>query len=488
MIKISACVIVKNEEKCIGRWLDSVAGFADEIIVVDTGSEDKTVELVKNHVCNVNLYNFAWKGDFSAAKNYALTKAKGNWIVFLDADEYFSASSVVKLRSIVARLNPDIRICGVMCRLVNIDTEQNDKFIGATVQVRIFRNTHRLRYQGKVHEALTIPKGKSVELVKELEIIHTGYNSGIVRKKLERNLNLLKEKIRENNGIVAPRDYRYLMDCYYGLEEYDRALEYAELALHKAEEVKDTKDHIYMIKVSACLFGKKTYSVVTAAFDEAIKACPQVADFLVMKGIYLYEQKNYLEAEQAIREGILQHDKYQLSPASVADNFERFLPNAYMVLGDIMDMKGNRVEAEHFFVQGLEKYPYQVCMLRKLVVNLYADGLSDDDIIVFLNHIYDKKKDGRFLTDSLKGALSGKVYLYYLRQCDTQNLDDEIESYMAAKRYDAVCILMSERLDWLYKRGIKAAIALNLPEDNVLQVFLPERYRQQWQEEVRHNG
>ncbi len=487
MIKITACVIVKNEEKCIGRWLDCVANFADEIIVVDTGSEDRTVELVKAHRGKAKLYSFAWTGDFSAAKNYALAQATGNWIVFLDADEYFSAASVANLRNILTGLHPDNRICGVMCRLVNIDTEQNDKFIGATVQVRIFRNIPRLRYYGKVHEALTIPKGKSVELVKELEIIHTGYTASIIRKKIERNLQLLQEKIQENGGQITPRDYRYLMDCYYGLGEYDKSLEYASQAIEQAEAIKDAKDHIYMIKVSSCLFGKKDYAMVVAAFDEAIEACPQVADFLVMKGLYLHDQKNYLEAENCIQAGLQVSAQYQLTPDGVANNLERFLPNAYMVLGFIRNLQGKRAEAEQYFIKGLEIYSYQPRMLRELVRNLQADGLLADDIIVVLNHLYDKHKDARFLADSLRESQGGNVYLYYLHQCTEKNFADEVGSYMAAGRYDAAAVALAGRLEWLYQKGIKAALALQLPLDATLQVVLPEPYRRMWEEEVVRN-
>ena len=89
MPKISACVIVKNEEKNLPRWLDSVKRIAEEIVVVDTGSADATVTIAK--AAGAKVYHFAWIDDFAAAKNFALEKATGAWVVFPDADEYFSA-------------------------------------------------------------------------------------------------------------------------------------------------------------------------------------------------------------------------------------------------------------------------------------------------------------------------------------------------------------------------------------------------------------
>ena len=100
-MKISACVIVKNEEKNIQQWLSCMKDIADEMIVVDTGSGDRTVELAK--AGGARVYHFKWRNDFSAAKNYALDRATGDWIFFLDADEYFSESTRKRIRSLLER-------------------------------------------------------------------------------------------------------------------------------------------------------------------------------------------------------------------------------------------------------------------------------------------------------------------------------------------------------------------------------------------------
>src|SRR5690606_33121747 len=79
-------MIVRNEEKVIGRCLSSVVHLVDEVVIVDTGSTDKTKEIINDFTSNI--YNFEWINDFSAARNYAASKATGEWIVVLDADEY----------------------------------------------------------------------------------------------------------------------------------------------------------------------------------------------------------------------------------------------------------------------------------------------------------------------------------------------------------------------------------------------------------------
>ena len=86
--RISQCMIVKNEEKNIEKALSWGKGVVSEQIVVDTGSTDRTVELAEK--MGAKVYHFEWIDDFSAAKNFAISKAKYEWIALLDADEYFS--------------------------------------------------------------------------------------------------------------------------------------------------------------------------------------------------------------------------------------------------------------------------------------------------------------------------------------------------------------------------------------------------------------
>lgn len=94
-LRLSQCMIVKNEEKNIQRALSWGKEFMWEQIVVDTGSTDRTAELAKE--MGAKVFVFPWINDFSAAKNYAIEQASGDWIAFLDADEYFSPEDAKKL-------------------------------------------------------------------------------------------------------------------------------------------------------------------------------------------------------------------------------------------------------------------------------------------------------------------------------------------------------------------------------------------------------
>ena len=108
MITISLCMIVKNEEKILARCLDSVAMLADEIIIVDTGSTDATKEIAGRYTEHV--YDFQWIDDFSAARNFAFSKASMEYIYSADADEVLSAENREKFRLLKETLLPEIEI------------------------------------------------------------------------------------------------------------------------------------------------------------------------------------------------------------------------------------------------------------------------------------------------------------------------------------------------------------------------------------------
>ena len=152
MIKVSACVIVKNEAKNLPRWLENMQAIADELVVVDTGSTDNTADLAR--AAGARVISYAWRDDFAAAKNCALDAAQGEWILFLDADEYFSPRSLPRVREYIRKYQHQPQVVGFICRLINIDSDRQDYFLNETCQARVFRNLPTLRYRGRVHEGL----------------------------------------------------------------------------------------------------------------------------------------------------------------------------------------------------------------------------------------------------------------------------------------------------------------------------------------------
>ncbi|HVM59858.1 MAG TPA: glycosyltransferase [Verrucomicrobiae bacterium] len=207
--RLTVCLIAKNEEKFLDRCLASVRGFADQIVVVDTGSTDRTVEIAKEH--GAEVHSFAWCDDFSAARNAALEYARGDWVLMLDADEELSAEGREVLRQEMQAENV------LACRLRIIDVGREDE--GCSYVPRLFRNAPGLFYVGRIHEQVF----SSVEVRRKqwgLEnrlsaatLIHHGYTHEVVvgRDKRARNLRLLEQAIQE-----MPDEPNLLMN--YGME------------------------------------------------------------------------------------------------------------------------------------------------------------------------------------------------------------------------------------------------------------------------------
>ena len=175
--KISQCMIVKNEEANIERALSWGKGVVSEQIVVDTGSTDRTVEIAER--MGAKIYHFEWIDDFAAAKNFAISKAKYEWIALLDADEYFLEEDAKKLLFYVRQLqNKDYD--AILSSWVHLNNENQVMAVGT--QSRVFRNRPGLRYVGRVHETIMAVDGsnfKFVDGVNELAIYHLGYGKSV---------------------------------------------------------------------------------------------------------------------------------------------------------------------------------------------------------------------------------------------------------------------------------------------------------------------
>ncbi len=214
MAKISLCMIVRDEEALLGGCLASVRGAVDEVIVVDTGSRDGTKRVAQE--AGARVYDFAWCNDFAKARNESLRRARGEWVLVLDADERLAPGSAARLRHLVHRAKFDLG----MLRLhdaTRLDASAEDVLSGrareAEVQLvpRLLRNTDGLAYVDPVHENVT-PwlKRRGMRMVAvEVDIIHLGATLEIVvaKGKIERNVRLLETRIERNQADVEAYGY-----------------------------------------------------------------------------------------------------------------------------------------------------------------------------------------------------------------------------------------------------------------------------------------
>lgn len=162
---ISACLIVKNEEQFLEDTLNSIKDLVDEIIVVDTGSTDNTVRIAKNFTEKV--FSFTWKSDFSAARNFSLKKATGDWILAIDGDEVISKKDHVIIRKIIdAEKFPAVSIVQrnytgktQQPLFKEADERYNEEARGfpgyiPVEVIRLFKNNRGITFLGFIHESV----------------------------------------------------------------------------------------------------------------------------------------------------------------------------------------------------------------------------------------------------------------------------------------------------------------------------------------------
>ena len=313
-MKISACIIAKNESGNIEQCIRSLKKQVDEIILVDTGSSDPTVLIAKS--CGAVVFHYQWNNDFAAARNFAIMQATGDWIVFLDADEYLVLQPNTNLHDRLQCVEREYN--AILTKLINIDVDQQNKKLDFFYTIRIFRHRSGLRYQGKIHEQLYEETGEAVNAIEirdEIIIYHTGYSMNRLVEKSKRNIIMLKRELTKGN--VNYLNYRHLAECYTNLEDYQQALVY----LRKAQSMPETKTtyasrfyQIYLVALRECQL-KNTVEFFEI-LRKAIIDCPDLPDFHAEYAALLYNKGEYMNALDELKLAIKLNNHYTGSEPS----------------------------------------------------------------------------------------------------------------------------------------------------------------------------
>lgn len=207
---LSLCMIVKNEEKFLPSCLHSVRDCVDEMIVVDTGSTDRTIEIAESF--GAVVYHHPWENDFSKHRNQSIGYAKGDWIFWLDADETLESGGGEVIRKAVAQDKIDSLLVTMVCYFANRARESWNN------TVKVFRNRVGIHFEGAVHNQVT---GCKVTGFCPTKIYHYGYDTDhkTVRRKFDRTSTLLKKAIRDD-----PHNFRH---------RHDLAVSYASVGLYR---------------------------------------------------------------------------------------------------------------------------------------------------------------------------------------------------------------------------------------------------------------
>lgn len=289
---ISLCMIVRNEEKHLSECLASAAPHVDEIIVVDTGSTDRTIEIAQSH--GARIYHFKWVQDFALARNESLRHATGDWILQLDADERLDLAT----RS--NGLRKTIRTPGVTAFAVPIRShlmEQGKPTYSVNYNYRLFKRLPEIRFEREVHESIefSLERTAAKTAYADFVIEHIGYNIDTeeIQKKLARNLEILKTCLQKDPG--SPYILYYLANTYRVLGRFDEAIEIFEQSI-ECKNLNSTLLAMIYNAMNLIHFGRSNYALTIETANKSLKAVPAQNTARYFIGASYYNMKQYKEA------------------------------------------------------------------------------------------------------------------------------------------------------------------------------------------------
>lgn len=407
-MKISSVYIIKNEEKNIEKSIQSIKNICDEIIIVDTGSTDNSIQICKDLGCKV--YNYKWENDFSKARNYAISLCSNEIIIFLDADEFFTKPLGREDKNMIEEyFNKDIDVVGIF--ETDIDKTTGEQHC-THYAYKIIKNN--LKYKGTIHEyVFNESRELKAHLTNEMQLLHTGYSADVSRSKVERNLEIL-ELIKNKSTM----DYFYLGRENLSLGNYEEADKNLDLFFSAEDCEKVVKSnniaylaYIYKLNVMEKLTKKYSEEDILQHLLKAKSKISHIPEIYFCLGIY-YFGKDFKKSLEYFNECIKKNEEFDGKYFEL-NNFLGYQDKIYYYKAKILLYMDKRNEA-------IQK-AIVACMLNKknknnlgLLLHL-LNRQKNKENIELLNRIYkpNSKEDYEFLITALENTNLYSEFLAY---------------------------------------------------------------------------
>lgn len=305
-------MIVKNESEVLSRVLDGIKDVVDEIVIVDTGSTDSTVEIARRYTDKV--YTFDWINDFSAARNFALSKVTTDYWIWLDADDIVPTDTAAAIKRL---MNKKTLVADIVMMPYVAAMDEDGKPTFSYYRERILRNTPRNRWQGAVHEAVEL-NGNVATLNKP--IIHakpTGRINGT------RNLDIYEGLIASGRMLTPRERYYYARELFYNGRIDDAARELGMFIGDDGGFAANKADACLMLSDCYSILGDKQSAMQAALYRLAFttpdgEGCCKVGSLFFEHGDYKSAAKWYdiaLHSKPDMKSGaFVQTDYYGIIP------------------------------------------------------------------------------------------------------------------------------------------------------------------------------
>lgn len=323
--RLSVSMIVKNEEQFLDQCLSTLEGVAHQVVVVDTGSTDRTVQIAEAY--GAEVHHFEWCDDFAAARNFALEQTRGDWVLILDADEVLTAEGLVGLREDMA--TPNLMGCRIRCAHLEPSPHGGYQPMADAWHYipRLVRNAPGLHFVGIIHEQIFSScevRAKDWQMETgfgKTSIDHYGYAQAIKtdRNKIERNITLLERALEE-----SPNEPTLLMS--YALDLYNRgdmeqALDTNRQAFQIVSEYPpngispEVRERLLSVFSNLLLQSELHEELIEVAESPLAKDCGPTSSILFMHALALFKTGRVEEAMEPLRECIAkQNDQTYCAP------------------------------------------------------------------------------------------------------------------------------------------------------------------------------
>jgi glycosyltransferase involved in cell wall biosynthesis len=353
-LTLSLCMIVKDEEAMLGRCLEAVRGAVDEIVVVDTGSGDATVQIAESF--GARVLHHAWDGDFSAARNASFAAATGDWVMYLDADEVLVADDVQRLRALTGRTWRE----AFYLVETNHTGDLEDGTAIAHDALRVFRNRPEYRFEGRIHEQIahSLPTYLPERLERTtVRVEHYGYLGAVrgAKDKVNRNLELLERQVAE--GADTPFLHFNLGSEYLASGDPARALQH----FARAWKAIAGDERIGRYGFAPALGARYVKSLrlagrrdeVDTAAEQVLAAFPGFTDVVLEQALAAAGAGDLERAEELLRRCLEMGDGPSRYSAAVGCGSYR----ALVPLAEVLRLRGALEESEATLRATLEEHP-----------------------------------------------------------------------------------------------------------------------------------
>lgn len=423
-------MIVKNEEDNIEQALSWGKDILYEQIVVDTGSTDGTVE--KALAMGAKVYHFQWSDDFAAAKNYAVSMATGDWIAFLDADEYMRPEDVKKLMPLLYKLDQT----GYHVMLTSwMQVERDGRMFAAGAQTRIFRKINGLQYRNRIHEELVM-NGENifrytVDASEELAIFHTGYSHESGGNKGSRNARLIQMELEEH-----PDNYDmmgYMGDACYSMGDDEEAEKWYRKSIRLMPEYIEeynVRSAVTFWKLMLLLYKKDDEQAMMEIYDKAVRLIPKESDYDYIAGEFYTRKTDFQKGAYHLERAIQNLERY--GQVNGGDLLAGNLQGTWELLAMCHYQNGNISQCVKYCTCLLKAAPYLMSTLVMLLYTFKRDEMENTvnaadaaDVAVFLKSLYDinSLRDRIFILRAAMEADYGNLVKVVRGACSKDELE-----------------------------------------------------------------